>query len=191
MSGTHGVGLRGDLVALESTLVFLTYHMDETGNSSALCNLLMSLAWLHSCEEEETFAVLPHVAVALLAKNYSSQELPGEIIVGKERTEVCREPTVAEHPTDQQLGKCCPQPLSHLHHGTVGTVFTLQRSKTDGDFISPEMHMPLSPLFHVSSALCSLTFLSHSTCTVACSSLEKTLSCLRLACCLAKPAFQR
>lgn len=40
VSGTDVVGLRGDLVTLESRLAFLTYHVEETGNSSAACNLL-------------------------------------------------------------------------------------------------------------------------------------------------------
>lgn len=146
--------------------------------------------WLLSCEEEETSAVLPQAAVAPLAKKCSSEALPREIIVGKQSTETRREPMAAEHPPDQQLGQCCPQPPSSLHHGTVGTVFTLHRSKTDGSSISPGMHIPRSPRSHVTSALCSLTSLSRPTRALARSSLGKRLSCVRLAPCLAKPACQ-
>lgn len=99
-----------------------------------MCELLKSSMWLPSCEEE--------VAIAFLAENCSSEEIPREIIVGKQGTEACREPTATERPSDQQLGKCCPQPLPSLHHRAVGVVFTLHRSKTDGNFISPGMHMP-------------------------------------------------
>lgn len=87
VSGTPGVSLRGDLVALESRLVFLTYCMEATGASSAVCNLLKSLMWLLRYEEEETSVVLAQVAVAPLAKKCSSQELPREIIVGKQSGE--------------------------------------------------------------------------------------------------------
>lgn len=73
--------------------------------------------WLLSWEEEETSAILAQVALAPLAKNCSSQELPTEIVVGKKSTEVCREPAVTENPPDPQLGKCCPQPPSSLDHG--------------------------------------------------------------------------
>lgn len=114
--------------------------------------------WLLSCEEEETCAILPQVAVAPLAKKCSSRELPREIAVGKQSTEALREPVPAEHPSDQQLGKCCPQPPSSLHHGAVGAVFTLHRSETDGDFISSGMHMPYES--SLSCFLCPL--LSHS-----------------------------
>jgi len=114
------------------------------------------MEWLLGCEEEETFAVLPWVAVTPLAKNCSFQELPGEVIMGKQSTEARMEPTVAEHPSEQQLGKCFPQPPSSLCHGTVGAEFTLCRSKTDGHFISPGMHMPCKS--SVSCFLCPLLF---------------------------------
>lgn len=169
-------------------MVFLTYHMEETGNSLVACELLKSSMWLLSWEEEETSEVLVQVAIAPLAKNCSSEEPPREIAVGKQSTEACMEPTVAEHPSGQHLGKCCPQPPSSLHHSTVGTVFTLKRSETDGNFISPGMHMPFES--SVSCFLCSLTFLSCPTHALACSISGKRLSCVRLAWCLTKPAFQ-
>lgn len=54
--------------------------------------------WLLSCEEEETSAVGAQVAIAHLAKN-SSQELPREIMMGKQSSEVHREPMAVEHPS--------------------------------------------------------------------------------------------
>lgn len=64
---------------------------------------------LLSCEEEETSAVRAQVAIAHLAKNFS-QELPREMMMNKQSTEVHM---ADEHPSDQQLHNCCPQPPWH------------------------------------------------------------------------------
>lgn len=160
MSGTHGVGPRGGLVALESrNFSFITWWKQIIHQ---WCELLKSSMWQLSCEEEETSAVRPQVATAHLAKKFT-QELPREIMMDKKGSEVHR---TAEHPSDQQLHNCCPQPPC-----IVGAVFTLQRTKTDGNFISPGMHMSSQPL--VSCFLSSLTFLSCPTHFLACISVGK------------------
>lgn len=73
---------------------------------------MKSLTRLLSCEEKETSAVRAQAAIAHLAKNFS-QELPTEMMMNKQSTEVHREPMADEHPSDQQQHNCCPQPPWH------------------------------------------------------------------------------
>lgn len=132
------------------------------------CELLKSPKWLLSCEEKKTSAVRAQVATAHLAKNFS-QELPREVVMDKNRNKTMGSTGSPWQLNIPQSSSCTIAVLSLL--GIVGAVFTLQRSKTDGNFISPGMHMPSQPL--VSCFLSSLTFLSCPTHFLSCISVGK------------------
>ena len=71
------------------------------------CELLKSPVWLLSCEEEENSTVLAQVAIAPLAKTAPPKSYL-ERSLWANSTEAHKEPMAAEHPSGQQLGKCCP-----------------------------------------------------------------------------------